>query len=82
LRLKPNHRTGSLKFYYDLLFDYPFDGVALRNMRADNAIDFKAIFHARPPKSPEELVAWLKEFRTRLEELIHNGESAINLLPE
>jgi len=37
---------------------------------------------SRPTKSPEELVAWLKEFHTRLAEALHNGESAIDLLPE
>src|SRR2546430_803244 len=34
LRIKPNHRTGTFKFYYDLLFDYPFGGVEVQNMRA------------------------------------------------
>jgi hypothetical protein len=29
LRMKPNNRTGSFRFYYDLLFDYPFGGVEL-----------------------------------------------------
>ena len=33
LRLKPNNRTGSVKFFYDLLFDYPFGGVEVQNMR-------------------------------------------------
>lgn len=33
LRLKSNNRTGSFKFYYDLLFDYPFGGVEVQNMR-------------------------------------------------
>jgi len=27
LRMKPQNRTGSAKFYFDLLFDYPFGGV-------------------------------------------------------
>ena len=26
LRMKANNRTGTSKFYYDLLFDYPFGG--------------------------------------------------------
>src|SRR3954471_2593774 len=34
LRMKPNNRTGSAKFYFDLLFDYPFGGVEIRNMRS------------------------------------------------
>ncbi|MBV8735955.1 MAG: hypothetical protein JO007_01605 [Alphaproteobacteria bacterium] len=33
LRLKPNSRPGSFKLYYDLLFDYPFGGVEVQNMR-------------------------------------------------
>jgi hypothetical protein len=33
LRFKPNNRTGSYKFYFDLLFDYPFGGVEIENMR-------------------------------------------------
>ena len=34
IRLKPNARTGSFKFYFDLLFDYPFGGVEIHNTRA------------------------------------------------
>ena len=34
LRMKPNNRTGSFKFYFDLLFDYPFGGVEIENMRS------------------------------------------------
>src|ERR1044071_786185 len=33
LRFKPRNRTGSFKFYFDLLFDYPFGGVEVRNMQ-------------------------------------------------
>ena len=31
LRMRPNNRAGTTKFYYDLLFDYPFGGVEVRN---------------------------------------------------
>jgi hypothetical protein len=34
LRMKPNNRTDTAKFYYDLLFDYPFGGVEVRNTRS------------------------------------------------
>src|SRR6267378_2376092 len=34
LRMKPNNRTGTPKFYYDLLFDYPFGGVEVRNTQS------------------------------------------------
>ena len=33
LRFKPDNRTGSFKFYYDHLYDYPFGGVEVENMR-------------------------------------------------
>lgn len=33
LRFKPSNRTGSSKFYFGLLFDCPFGGVEVRNMR-------------------------------------------------
>ena len=34
LRMQPNNRTGAPKFYYDLLFDYPFGGVEVRNTQS------------------------------------------------
>src|ERR1700722_16728491 len=33
LRFQPSNRTGSYKFYFDFLFDYPFGGVEVENMR-------------------------------------------------
>jgi hypothetical protein len=82
LRFKPSNRTGSFKFYFDLLFDYPFGGVEIRNMRLimdDIADEYES---ARPTKSPEEMVAWLREFHTRLAERLHNGEDVLDLIPE
>src|SRR5690348_17138269 len=48
LRIKPDNRTGQVKFYFDLLFDYPFGGVEVQNMRLifDEIIDDYA--EARP----------------------------------
>jgi hypothetical protein len=34
IHLKPTRRPGSLKFYFDPLFDYPFGGIEVQNMRA------------------------------------------------
>jgi hypothetical protein len=82
LRFKPNNRTGSSKFYFDLLFEFPFGGVEVRNMRlimdeiADEYED------ARPTKTPEELVEWLRAFHTELAERLHNGEDVLDLIPE
>ena len=82
LRFKPSNRTGSFKFYFDLLFDYPFGGVEIRNMRLimdDITDEYEG---ARPTKSPEEMVAWLREFHTQLAERLHEGEDVLDLIPE
>ena len=82
LRMKPNNRTGSFKFYYDLLFDYPFGGVELQNMRILIQLIAEQYPNVPATKSPEELVVWLKEFHTRLARALHNGEAVLDLLPE
>ncbi len=82
LRLKPNHRTAPFKFYYDLLFDYPFGGVEVENMR--KMMDFirREYGDAHTTKTPEEAVEWLKAFHTKLAERLHNGEDVLDLIPE
>jgi hypothetical protein len=82
LRMKPNNRTGSFKFYYDLLFDYPFGGVELQNMRIMMQLISEQYDDVQPMKSAEELVSWLSEFHTRLAEALHNGETVLDLVPE
>jgi hypothetical protein len=82
LRIKPISRTGSFKFYFDLLFDYPFGGVEVRNMRlimediADNYQNVQAV------KTPEEMVEWLRDFHQRLAERLHNGENVLDMIPQ
>ena len=82
LRFKPNNRTGSAKFYFDLLFEYPFGGVEVRNIRLimDQIAD--EYDNARSTKQPEEMVEWLREFHTRLAGRLHNGEDVLDLIPE
>ena len=82
LRIKPQTRTGSTKFYFDLLFDYPFGGVEVRNMRLiiDEILDDYP--DAEPMKSPEEMVEWLRAFHMQLAERLHNGEDVLDLIPE
>ena len=82
LRFKPNNRTGSSKFYFDLLFDYPFGGVEVRNMSliVDEIED--EYENARPTKQPEEMVEWLRAFHTELAERLHDGEDVLDLIPE
>jgi hypothetical protein len=82
LRFKPSNRTGSSKFYFDLLFDYPFGGVEVRNMRLimdEIADEYEG---AQPTKSAEEMVSWLKAFHEMLAERLHNGEEVLDLIPE
>ncbi|MGH7098263.1 MAG: hypothetical protein ACREE4_11470 [Stellaceae bacterium] len=82
LRFKPNNRLGSFKFYFDLLFDYPFGGVEVQNMRLIMDLIADEYETARPTRSPEEMVAWLRAFHTRLAERLHAGEDVLDLIPE
>ncbi len=38
--------------------------------------------NARPTKSPEEMVAWLRDFHMRVAERLHNGEDVLDMIPE
>jgi hypothetical protein len=82
LRLKPSRRTASFKFYFDLLFDYPFEGVEVENMRRIMDLVADEYENARPTKQPAEMVEWLRAFHTRLAERLHNGEDVLDLIPE
>lgn len=82
LRFKPDNRTGSFKFYFDLLFDYPFGGVEVQNVRKIMELIAYEYGDARPTKSPEEMVAWLRAFHTRLAGRLHEGEDVLDLIPE
>jgi hypothetical protein len=82
LRLKPNNRPGSFKLYFDLLLDYPFGGVEVQNMRMMIDLIADEYENVRTVKPPEDMVAWLREFHTRLAERLHNGEEVLDLIPE
>ena len=81
LRMKPNNRTGSYKFYYDLLFDYPFGGVETQNMRAMMDLICEE-YSLQPTKSPEELADWLQHFHAELADRLHNGQAVLDLVPD
>jgi hypothetical protein len=81
LRVKPDSRTGSFKFYYDLLFDYPFGGVEIQNMRTMMDL-IREEYDLAPAKSPEELVEWLRQFHTRLADRLHHGQAVLDLVPD
>ena len=82
MRFKPNNRPGSFKFYYDLLFDYPFGGVEVQNMRRIMDLIADEYENAKATKGPEEMVAWLRAFHTELAERLHSGETVLDLIPE
>jgi hypothetical protein len=82
LRLKPNSRPGSFKLYFDLLYDYPFGGVEVQNMRIMMELIADEYEDARPVKRPEDMVEWLKQFHAGLAERLHNGEGVLDLIPE
>jgi hypothetical protein len=81
LRMKPDSRTGSFKFYYDLLFDYPFGGVEVQNMRTMMDL-ISDEYSLEPTKPPEELVEWLRQFHTRLADRLHHGQTVLDLVPD
>ena len=71
-----------MKSDYDLLFDYPFGGVELENMRKMIALIRREYVNVQPTKTPEELVEWLRAFHQQLAERLHNGEDVLDLIPE
>jgi hypothetical protein len=81
LRLKPDTRTGAVKFYFDPLFDYPFGGVEVQNTRALMEFISSEYDGIRPSRSPEDMALWLRQFHTRLAEALHNGETVLDLSP-
>jgi len=81
LRFKPNNRTASAKFYFDLLFEYPFGGVEVQNVRKIMDLTLRQYRDARLIKGPEEMVEWLREFHTELAERLHRGEDVLDMIP-
>jgi hypothetical protein len=82
IRLKPTTRTGSFRFYYDPLFEYPFGGIEVANMRALMTLISSQYDNIEPVETPEKVVEWLKEFHTRLAQRLHDGEAVLDLIPD
>lgn len=81
LRMKPNNRTGAPKFYYDLLFDYPFGGVEVRNTRSIMNLISRRYQGIKPTRTPEEVAAWLQDFHTALAQRLGAGEVVLDMIP-
>jgi hypothetical protein len=81
LRMKPNNRTGTPKFYYDLLFDYPFGGVEVRNTQSMMGLISRRYEGIEPAKKPEEVAAWLQDFHAALAKRLSAGEMVLDMIP-
>ena len=81
LRMKPSNRTGTPKFYYDLLFDFPFGGVEVRNTRSIMDLISRRYQGIQPARTPEEVVEWLKDFHTALAQRLSAGEMVLDMIP-
>ena len=81
LRMKPDSRTGSFKFYYDLLFDYPFGGVEVRNTQSIMSLISRHYQGIQPAKTPEEVAAWLRDFHAALAQRLSAGEVVLDMIP-
>jgi hypothetical protein len=81
IRLKPTARTGSFRFYFDPLFDYPFGGIEVPNIRALMALISSQYDDIEPIETPDKMAEWLKEFHTRLAQRLHDGEAVLDLIP-
>jgi hypothetical protein len=79
--MKPNNRTGTPKFYYDLLFDYPFGGVEVQNTRSIMNLISRRYQGIQPVKTPEEVVEWLRDFHTALAQRLNAGEAVLDMAP-
>ena len=82
MKLKPSNRPASFKFYFDLLYEYPFGGVEVQNMRMMMDLIADEYEGARPIKPPEEMVEWLRQFHAELAGRLHNREQLIDLIPD
>jgi hypothetical protein len=82
LKFKSNKRPGPSKFYFELLFDYPFGGVEVENVKILMDAISEDYENVHPVKRPEEVVEWLRDFHTRLAERLHNGDIVLDMIPE
>jgi hypothetical protein len=73
--LEPTMRTGSFRFYFDPLFDYPFGGVELENMRGLVGTDLSGIRNISDENAGAAR-AMAQALPYRLAERLHRGEES------
>lgn len=81
MRMKPNNRRGSAKFYYDLLFEYPYGGAEIENVHSMMKL-ISEDYDLRPTTTPESMVEWLRRFHAELAGRLHEGEDVLDMIPE
>lgn len=81
LRMKPNNRTGTSKFYFDLLFEFPFGGVEVRNTQSLMDLISRRYRGIQAAKAPAEMAEWLRHFHTVLAERLGAGQTVLDLIP-
>ena len=82
LRIKPNNRTASTEFYFGILFDEPFGGVEVPNMRSIMEEIAEQYPGVATLKTAEEMVAWLRTFHTGLAQRLSAGQPVLDLVPD
>ena len=81
LRLKPHNRPGTFKFYFDLLYDYPFGGVEVENMQSMMDFIRRRYPGVQASKTPQQMVEWLREFHSTLAQRLHDRRPVLDLIP-
>ena len=81
LRMQPNNRTGTAKFYYDLLFDYPFGGVEVENMQSMMDFISRRYPGVRASKTPQQMVEWLRVFHSGLAQRLSDRHPVLDMIP-
>ncbi len=81
LRMKPDNRTGPVKFYYDLLYEYPFGGVEIQNVGSIMEFISRRYEGIQPSKAPEEVVEWLQKFHIELAQRLSHGQTVLDMIP-
>jgi hypothetical protein len=83
LRFKPDRRTGTARFYYDWLFDYPLgDDPEAESVAAIMQLIGEDYPTAHPIATSQDVAARLQAFHVELSKRLHAGAAVLDLVPE
>lgn len=77
IRLKPRDTTGSVKFYYNILFDEPFGGVEVANVAGRLRRLARNGYPIPPDLEIEPLVGRLDRFHRAFAQRCHEGSGEV-----